>query len=163
MLTYVNSSTSSAKYICRWPALALVQVMACSAPSHYLNQWRVLPIGLVGTNFSEIQIWILSFSFKKIHLKLSSAKMVAILSRGRWVNWTQRTNPQTASKTFHSTKCIWKKSSKKCHLFFRALDVFKSCMIGLISDRIYTWVSKWYLLFRHVNGSCIFTFTWHYP
>ena len=36
----------------------------------------------LGTNFSEIWIEIISFPFKKIHLKLSSAKMVAILSRG---------------------------------------------------------------------------------
>ena len=45
----------------------------------------VLSIGLIGTNFNEIRIVILSFSFKKIHLKMSSAKMAAILSRGRWV------------------------------------------------------------------------------
>ena len=43
-------------------------------------------IGLLGTNFSEIPIWILVFSFKKMHLKLSSAEMAAILSRGSWVN-----------------------------------------------------------------------------
>ena len=46
----------------------------------------LLSIELLGTNFSEIQIGILSFSFKKMHLKLSSAQMAAILSRGRWVN-----------------------------------------------------------------------------
>ena len=48
----------------------------------------LLSIGLLGINFihfSEIGIGILSFSFRKMHLKLSSAKMVAILSRGRWV------------------------------------------------------------------------------
>ena len=46
----------------------------------------LLSIGLLGTNFSEIWIWILSFSFKKMHSKLSSVKMSAILSRGRWDN-----------------------------------------------------------------------------
>ena len=46
----------------------------------------LLSFGLLGTNFNEIQTRILSFSFKKIHLKLSSAKMAAILSRGRWVD-----------------------------------------------------------------------------
>ena len=74
-----------------------------SSPSHaiYMHQrtgsalvWRqaitwtnvgLLSIGLLGTNFSEIQIGILSFSCKKIHLILPAAKMVAILSRGRWV------------------------------------------------------------------------------
>ena len=42
----------------------------------------LLSIGLLGTNFSEISIRILSFSFKKIHMKMSSAKMTAILFRG---------------------------------------------------------------------------------
>ena len=45
----------------------------------------ILSTGLLGTNFSEIRIGILSsFGFKKMHLKLSSTKMAAILSRG-WV------------------------------------------------------------------------------
>ena len=51
----------------------------------------LLSIELLGTNFGEIWIRILS-SFNKMHLKLSSAKMVAIFSRGRWVKgciyWT---------------------------------------------------------------------------
>ena len=42
----------------------------------------LLSIGLLGSNFNEIWIRILPFSFKKIHLKMSSAKMAAILSRG---------------------------------------------------------------------------------
>ena len=45
----------------------------------------LLLIGLLGTNFCGIRIGILSFSFKKMHLRLSSAKMTAILSGGRWV------------------------------------------------------------------------------
>ena len=44
----------------------------------------LLSIGPLGTNFTEIQIKIRRFSFTKIHLKMSSAKMAAILSRGRW-------------------------------------------------------------------------------
>ena len=40
----------------------------------------LLSTGLLGTSFSEIWIGILSFSFKKMHLKMSSAKMAAILS-----------------------------------------------------------------------------------
>ena len=35
---------------------------------------HLLSIGPLGTNFSEIQIKILKFSFKKVHLKMSSAK-----------------------------------------------------------------------------------------
>ena len=42
----------------------------------------LLLIRLLETNFSEIWIGIISFSFKKIHLKMLSAKMAAILSRG---------------------------------------------------------------------------------
>ena len=38
----------------------------------------LLSFGLMGTDFSEIGIGILSFSFKKMHLEMSSAKMVAI-------------------------------------------------------------------------------------
>ena len=45
----------------------------------------LLSIGLQGTNFSEIRIRTLSFSFRKMHPKLSSAKMSAILSRRRWI------------------------------------------------------------------------------
>ena len=46
----------------------------------------LLSVGLLETYFSEIWIIILSFSFKKMQLKMSSAKMMAILSRVRWVN-----------------------------------------------------------------------------
>ena len=49
------------------------------------NNTGLLSIGLLGTNFSEIWIRILSFSFKEMHLKLSSAYIAAILSRRRWV------------------------------------------------------------------------------
>ena len=48
--------------------------------SHYLFQCCLLWIGLLGTNFSEIRTEILLFSLKKMHLKLLSATMVAILS-----------------------------------------------------------------------------------
>ena len=47
------------------------------------NNARILLIGPLGTNFSEISIEIHVFSFKKMHLKMLSAEMAAILSRGR--------------------------------------------------------------------------------
>ena len=49
---------------------------AWSAPTHYLNQFNagILLSGPWGTNFSEILIGIQTFSFKKMHLKMSSAK-----------------------------------------------------------------------------------------
>ena len=44
------------------------------APSHYLNQcWNIVNWPL-GTNFSEIVIEIYTFSFKKMHVKMSSGK-----------------------------------------------------------------------------------------
>ena len=49
----------------------------------------LLSVGLLGTNFHDLRIGIQSFSFKKMHLKVSSAKIAAILSRGRWVNSSQ--------------------------------------------------------------------------
>ena len=65
-----------------WTRPALLQVMA----------WRLfsakpLPEPMVAycqlDFWEQIRIRILSFSLKKMHLKLSSAKMAAILSRGR--------------------------------------------------------------------------------
>ena len=47
----------------------------------------LLSIGLLRTNCSENRLWILSFSFMKIRLKFSPAKVVAILFRGWWVNY----------------------------------------------------------------------------
>ena len=46
---------------------------------------NLLSIGLVRTNLSEIRFKIYSFSFKEMHLKVSSAEMAAILSTGRLV------------------------------------------------------------------------------
>ena len=60
----------------------------------------LLSIGLLGTYFSEIWIRILWLSFKKMQLKMLSANMADILSRGRWVNpKLEDTSPQD-----HSTK-----------------------------------------------------------
>ena len=42
---------------------------------------ELLPIELIEINFSEILIKIKTFSLKKMHLKMSSAKKAAILSR----------------------------------------------------------------------------------
>ena len=52
----------------------------------------ILLIGLLGTNFSEISIKILTFSFTKMRLNVSSAKWrpfclgLNVLSHGGWVN-----------------------------------------------------------------------------
>ena len=48
----------------------------------------LLSVGPLGTNFGEVWIEILPFSFKKIHSKMCSAKMAAILSRmGAGMSW----------------------------------------------------------------------------
>ena len=82
------------------PTLPLVPHICISeSDQHWFRWWLVaysaiiwtsaglLSIGLVGTNFSEILIKNKTFSFKKMHLKMSSTQLVAILSRGRWVKW----------------------------------------------------------------------------
>ena len=66
----------------------------------------LLSIGFLGTRFSEIWIRILSFSFKKMHLQMSSAKMAAILSRRRWVKTCSQWHPfkwnsQIPKEPFH--------------------------------------------------------------
>ena len=108
-------------------------LVACSTPSHYLKQYLLIAIGLLETNFSEILIGLLPFSFKKIHLKMSSAKMAAILSKGRWVNCalhskqtqTDYLNPPllwTRSQRGKYSKCIYfnKTFLQNFHgLFFR--------------------------------------------
>ena len=49
-------------------------LVAWSAPSHYLNTWISL-FRTLGTNFRKIIIEIHTFSFKKMHLRMSSAKL----------------------------------------------------------------------------------------
>ena len=62
---------------------------------------HILSLALVGTNFSDIRLAIHNFSFMEMHLKISSAKMAAILSRGRWVN----SKPEQA--TWHYLNQWW--------------------------------------------------------
>ena len=57
----------------------------------------LISIGLQETYFSKIWIGIVSISFKKMQLKMSAAKVVAILSKGRWVDIIQHNR-----KTVHS-------------------------------------------------------------
>ena len=52
----------------------------------------ILSIRTLGTNFSEILSEIPTFSFKKIHLKMSSAISAAILSQPQYVNSLQSVN-----------------------------------------------------------------------
>ena len=47
---------------------------------------RLLPIGPLETNFSEIPIKLQNFYLKKMHSKKNVCEMATILSKGRWVN-----------------------------------------------------------------------------
>ena len=77
--------TPSDAYMRHWSGSTLVQVMACR-----LLGAKPLPepmlayclLSSLGTNFNEILIEIQPFSFKKMRLKMSSAKWPFILSRG---------------------------------------------------------------------------------
>ena len=71
---WVNSLRPRNVYMHQWTGSALDQIMACSAPSHYMNQcWFIVDWNL-WKNYSEILIKIRIFSFKKMNLKMSSAK-----------------------------------------------------------------------------------------
>ena len=98
----------------------------------------ILSIGLLGTNFSENRIGILPFSFKKMHLKLSSAKVTAILSRGRWVKiHSKHHSSQNPNKPFGiRMRCwVWHKHSM------------------LFSSLIYVWLKTLFLLATKQIGS----------
>ena len=75
----------------RWTRASLV-------PKHYLNQCWLIVNWSPGNKFSEISIRILLFLFQKMYLKMSSAKMAAILPKGRWV----KTETTMSVSTDHS-------------------------------------------------------------
>ena len=80
---FVDSSPPNTAYMHQKNGSSLFQEMACRLFG--ANPWTndaLLPIGFLGRNVGEIWIGILSFSFKKMHLKMSSARMVVILFRG---------------------------------------------------------------------------------
>ena len=71
----LHSLRSSDAYMCQENMTLLVQIMAC----HLIRAKLSEPMlgyfyGPLGTNFSEISIEMLTFSFKKMHLKSSSVK-----------------------------------------------------------------------------------------
>ena len=87
--TCINSSPPSAAYVSLYWVSTGSGNNGLPPARHQAITWTsagLLSIWLLGANLSEIQIRILSFSFTKMHLKLSSAKVAAILARGRWVN-----------------------------------------------------------------------------
>ena len=69
----------------------------------------VWSIGVLGTNFSEIWIWILSFSLKKMHLKMSSEKWRPYCPGG------DELSHQSVKKLF-SASLLFSKQNR--HLFY---------------------------------------------
>ena len=118
IINSLNSSPPSVPYMCQWTGSTLVQVMACRR-TRLSPVWRqainrtnagLLSIGPWGTNFNEILIEIHTFSFKKMRLKMSSAKLVAILSWGdelmgsMTANFCQSSAPTTTHCIQHRTQ-----------------------------------------------------------
>ena len=78
LIRYYGVKNSGPVKLTHWSRVTHICVgkltIAGSAPSHYLNQcWNIVNWTL-GTNFSEILIEINTFSFKKMHLKISSRR-----------------------------------------------------------------------------------------
>ena len=84
---HLKSSPPSTACMRQWNRSPLDQVMACRllASSHYLNQCRLT--NNLETNRTEIWVGNLLYSFQKINLKMSSAKMAVTLSKGWGVGW----------------------------------------------------------------------------
>ena len=149
----LNSSPPSAAYMRRWTGPSLVQVMACRLFSAITwTNAGLLSIGLLGTNVSKILIEILSFSFKKMHLKMSSAKMAAILSMGRWVNVLCHQQAQYWWKNdwiFFGFKSF-------CCLTLKYLIHFLKC------DHVfqYCWLWMWFFLWSWSNTMNIWSALW---
>ena len=89
-------------YLAEWRLYASVNWVSIGSGNDLSSVWSqaitwtntdLLPIGHLGTNFNEIWIEILTFSFKKIRLKIIVCKMAAILSWPQCVNLkTSRVN-----------------------------------------------------------------------
>ena len=113
--TLGSYSNPSAAYMRQWTGSAINNGL--SPVRRQAITWTnatILSIGLLGTNFSEIRIGILSFQFKKIHFKLSSATMAAILCRGHvmtilsiWQNGGSRDHIHAALVPHNWMSSLW--------------------------------------------------------
>ena len=75
----------------------------------------ILLIGLLGTKFSEILIKIHTFSFKKLHLEMSSAKMAVIFSQPQCVNTISlRMSHPAITMISYKHHSIWNHSPLHC-------------------------------------------------
>ena len=88
MIVYINSLRPSDAYICV-SKLTIIGSDNGLSPGRrqaiILTNAGISLIRTLGTNFSEILSAIIAFSFEKMPLKMSSAKMASILSRPQCV------------------------------------------------------------------------------
>ena len=149
----LNSSLPSAAWVSigSGNGLSLVRRQAIT-----WNNAGLLSIELLGTNFSEFRIRILSFSFKKMHLKLSSAKVAAILIRGRWVNISARCR-QAAEPVYMRITGSWMCIQEFC----RQLKMYTCALqgVGYISRQLQVhtnFACNWMCIHEFVgNWMCI--------
>ena len=74
-------------------------------PSNYLNQCWLLVNWTLGTNFCEIWMEVLTFSFKKMHLKMSSAKWRPFCPGGHELITTSHQFRWWLGGKWHHSKC----------------------------------------------------------
>ena len=60
-------------------------LVACSAPSHYLNQWRLIVNWTLRNKFQWISIQNTKFLLMEMHLKMCNNAMLCMLSDGRCI------------------------------------------------------------------------------
>ena len=103
-LWILNSLRPSDAHICIGKLTSIGSDNGLSPGRRQAITWtntRLLSIGLLVTSFGEIWIRILSSSLKKIHWKMLSAQMAAILFRGRWLNQQWAAGKGWFTKTTH--------------------------------------------------------------
>ena len=110
----------------------------------------LLSIALLGTNFSEIRVRILSFSFKNVHLKLSSVKMAAVLSRGRWVNLVVLKYSCLSTKSINiNIIALLEMDSRKYFVIFSFISIDWKILFSCYPISCYWRISSSYGLLSH--------------
>ena len=127
---WVNSYPLCAAYMRQWIGSALVQIMAsrlCGARPLSKPMLCLLSVGPARTILIKIQI----FLFKKIHMKILSAKRGPFLSKGRWVDVTIALH-----KCIQDNSTISKKKSRECVYRVTTRDVIaENSEIGSWTNR----------------------------
>ena len=111
------------------------------------NNADLLSIGPLGTNFGEIWIKIRSFQFMKMHMKMSSAKMAAILSRG---DICRKLLPHKQRVLMHGHQG-WNVRHGLCHIYMRYVYIYiyvvysfcLFCCLFIVVTWWYVWCIEW--------------------